>query len=138
MIKRTIVYTDYNGEPQKMVAYFNLNKAELAEVSVSEEGNYVNVVDQIINEKDNQKLLELFKKLILMSYGKKSPDGQRFIKTQEMRDEFEQTEAFVELFMELMTNEDAAAAFAKGILPKDLQREVAAKQKQLADQDDES
>jgi len=138
MLKRKIKYIDYNDEPQEVVVYFNLNKAELAEVSVSEEGGYVNVVEQITTEKDNQKLLSLFKQLILMSYGKKSPDGQRFIKSKELRDEFEQSPAFVELFMELMTNENAAAAFARGILPKDLQREVAMKQNKAADQGDES
>ena len=35
MLKKTIKYTDYNGQQREEDFYFNLNKAELAEMEMS-------------------------------------------------------------------------------------------------------
>ena len=43
--------------------------------------------------------------------------GRRFIKNDEVREAFSQTEAYSDIFMELATNADAAAAFVNGIIP---------------------
>jgi hypothetical protein len=50
----------------------------------------------------------------------RSEDGKRFIKNDQLREEFTQTAAYDALFMELATDEDAAANFIQGILPKDM------------------
>ena len=63
-------------------------------------------------------MLRPFKDLVLKSYGEKSADGKRFIKTPEISEAFSQTEAYSVLFMELATDADAAAAFVNGIIPK--------------------
>lgn len=122
MIKKTIKYTDYNGVEREEDFYFNLNKAEVAEWELSESGGLAAMVERISKEQDGTKLVGIFKEMILKSYGVKSPDGRRFIKNDEVRAEFEQTEAYSILFMELATNENAASAFATGILPEDLQK----------------
>lgn len=120
MIKKTISYTDYNGVERTEDCYFNLNKAEVLEMEVSEVGGLVSTIETIVAEEDNKKIVGLFKKIILKAYGKKSTDGKRFIKNDELREEFEQSEAFVELFVELATNADAAAAFINGVVPQDV------------------
>ena len=117
MIKKTIKYVDYDGEQREEDFYFNLSKAEVAEMEVSATGGLDKMINRIIAERDHRKIIELFKDLILRSYGKKSDDGRRFIKSQQLRDEFSQTEAYSELFMELASNSDAAAEFVNGILP---------------------
>lgn len=117
MIKKTIKYVDYDGEQREEDFYFNLNKAEVAKMETSASGGLDKLINRIIAERDHGKIVELFEDLILRSYGKKSDDGRRFIKSQELRDEFSQTEAFSELFMELASDSDAAAAFVNGILP---------------------
>ena len=59
-----------------------------------------------------------FVEAALKSYGEKSLDGRKFVKNDEVRDNFQQTEAYSALFMELATNADAAAEFVNGIIPK--------------------
>lgn len=120
MFKKTINYTDFDGNERTEDFYFNLSKAELTEMELSSDGGMEKLINKIIAEQDNKRIIAIFKDLILRSYGEKSLDGKRFIKTQELRDSFEQTEAYSELFMELATDADAAAAFVNGILPAGL------------------
>ena len=118
MLKKRIHYTDYNGIERDEDFYFNLNRVELSDMDFSTVGGFQAFVETIVMEKDVTRILELFKEIVLKAYGKKSPDGKRFIKSQELRDEFEQTEAFVELYMELLSDADAASAFINGIVPQ--------------------
>lgn len=117
MIKKTMTYTDYDGNQRTEDFYFNLTKAEVAEMQMSAAGGLDKMINRIIAEQDGKRIIELFKDLVLRSYGKKSDDGRRFIKSQELRDEFAQTEAYSDLFMELATDADAAAKFVNGIVP---------------------
>ena len=117
MLKKTVTYTDYDGEKRTEDFYFNLNRAEVTEMQLSTEGGMEKMLKKIIDSRDGKRITEVFKDIVLRAYGEKSGDGKRFIKTQELRDAFEQTEAYVEIFMELATDADAAAAFVRGILP---------------------
>lgn len=118
MLKKTITYTDYNGEKRTEDFYFNLNKAELAEMELSEKGGFSSKLKSIAETNDPSQILPIFKDIVLKAYGVKSEDGRRFIKNDQVRDEFSQTEAFSELFIELATNADAASKFIEGLLPK--------------------
>ena len=118
MLKKTVTYTDYNGLERTEDFYFNLSKAELMEMQAGTPGGYGEMLQAIVDAKDLPVLIKLFKELILKSYGVKSPDGRRFIKSKELSDEFAQTEAFVKLYMEMVTDDKAAAAFANGIIPQ--------------------
>lgn len=117
MLKKTITYTDYNGVERTEDFYFNLSKAELAEMELSANGGLAETFKRIIDAKDSKQLVAIFKDLVLRSYGEKSADGKRFIKSEEMRTAFSQTEAYSELFMELATNDNSAVEFVNGIVP---------------------
>ena len=121
MIKWTITFNTYDGETLTEDFYFNLNKAELIQMQFDVNGAYGAFIERISNERDLKRLGEEFRKIILTSYGKKSDDGRLFRKSQEMRDDFEQSEAYASLYMELLTDSDKAVKFVRGILPKDLQ-----------------
>ena len=101
MLKKTITYTDYNGNPRTEDFYFNLNEAELAEMVVSVDGGLTAMIQRIVAAQDGKQIIATFKDIVLRAYGEKSPDGRRFIKSPELRDAFSQTEAYVKLFMEL-------------------------------------
>ena len=120
MLKKTITYTDYNDNERTEDFYFNLSKAELTEMELSTAGGLAEMIQRIVSTQDAPKIVKVFKDLVLAAYGEKSADGKRFIKTEELREAFSQTEAYSELFMELATDADAAAAFVNGIVPKDL------------------
>ena len=117
MLKKTMTYTDYDGNQRTEDFYFNLSKAEVAEMEMSTAGGLDKMINRIIAEQDGKRIIELFKDLVLKAYGKKSDDGKRFIKTKELSEEFSQTEAYSDLFMELATDAEAAAAFVNGIVP---------------------
>ena len=120
MLKKTIKYTDFNGQETEEEFLFHLSKAELVELEMSHEGGFVESMQKIVEAEDNKAIIAEFKKIILQSYGKKSMDGKRFIKNQTLRDEFESSEAYSTLFMELVTDTDAAIEFMNGIIPGDL------------------
>ena len=118
MLKKTLTYTDFDDNERTEDFYFNLTKAEVAELNVSEPGGIVKKLEKIVLEKDQTKLIAQFKDLLLRSYGEKSPDGRRFMKTEAIREAFSQTQAYSELFMEFATNDIEAAAFVNGIIPQ--------------------
>jgi len=120
MLKKTITYTDYNGVERTEDFYFNLSKAEIAEMELSTEGGFAEMIQRIVNAKDAAAIVDIFKKMILKAYGIKSDDGKRFMKSKEISEAFSQTEAYSQLFIELSTNADAGAAFVKGIMPADM------------------
>jgi len=118
MLKKTITFEDYNGKEQTEEFFFNLNEAELTELELSEDGGLVNTIEKVVAAENGREIIRLFKVLILSAVGIKSEDGRRFIKNDSIRDEFEQTEAYSKLFIELATEADKATAFVNGILPK--------------------
>ena len=119
MLKKNIKYVDYDGNERTEDFYFNLNKAEVIELQLGTVGCLTKTLEKIVQEKDTSRIIEYFKTIILKAYGEKSADGRRFIKSQELRDAFEQTEAYSELFMELARDAKMAAEFINGVLPKE-------------------
>jgi hypothetical protein len=126
MIKKSITYTDYNGIERTEDFYFNLTKAEVMEMEMSTTGGLAEMIQRIVAAKDQPAIIKIFKDLILKAYGEKSADGKRFMKSDEIRTGFEQTEAYSQLFMELATDADAAAKFVNGIVPADMAQQAAA------------
>jgi hypothetical protein len=124
MFKRDVTYEDFDGEKVTETFYFNLTKSELVELEVGFEGGLKEAIERIIKTEDHKELIKEFKRIVLLSYGIKSPDGKRFMKSDELRTEFSQTAAYDALFMELATNENAAADFVNGIIPKDFAKEL--------------
>lgn len=120
MLKKTITYTDYNGAERTEDFYFNLTKAELMEMEMSTTGGLAEMIQRIVAAQDAPAIIKIFKELVLNAYGQKSPDGKRFIKNETLKEEFSQTEAYSQLFMELAMDADAAAKFISGIIPKDI------------------
>lgn len=122
MLKKTVTYVDYNGVERTEDFYFNLTKAEVAEMEMSVQGGFSKMLEEIVASKDNVQIVNLFKQMVLKSYGEKSPDGRRFVKSEEIAQAFAQTEAYSEIFMELALDEKKAADFVNGILPANLDK----------------
>ena len=120
MFKKTMTYTDYDGNTRTEDFFFNLTRAECMEMNFSETGGLEKMLRKIIAEQDSKRIVEVFKEIVLKAYGEKSPDGRRFIKTPEITEAFAQTEAYSDLFIELATNAESAAAFINGIIPANL------------------
>jgi hypothetical protein len=124
MLKKTITFEDFNGDTVSETHYFNLTKSELIELETSYDGGLEATMQALVEAKSGKDIIENFTKIILSSYGQKSPDGKRFVKNDALREDFKQTAAFDALFMELVTDSDAGAMFIKGVLPSDLAAEI--------------
>ena len=138
MLKKTITFTDYNGLERTEDFYFNLTKAEIMEMELSTTGGLTGMINKIVAEQNAPAIIKIFKELILKAYGEKSADGKKFMKKDKdgspLYLNFEQTEAYSVLFMELATDADAAAKFVNGIVPAEAQQQVQEKlQEQLKD-----
>lgn len=125
MIKKTITYNDFNGTERTEDFYFNLTSAELMEMEMGTTGGLAEMIQRIVSAQDAPAIIKVFKDLILKAYGEKSPDGKRFIKSDELRQGFEQTEAYSILFMELATDADKASEFINGIVPANINQQNA-------------
>ena len=120
MLNKTITYTDYNGEKQTREFLFNMTEAELVEMQLSVNGGMQALIRRIAATKDSVQLIKIFKDIVLKAYGEKSLDGQRFVKTDDIRAAFEQCPAYSVLFMELAGDADKAVAFLNGIMPESM------------------
>lgn len=122
MFEKKIRYTDYNDIVREETIRFNLNRAEIQNLELTTEGGLEAFINKMMEEQDNKKLADFFKELVLMSYGEKSLDGKHFMKKAPdghlLRDDFEQTEAFAEIYMWLLSGTDAVVQFVEGIRPK--------------------
>lgn len=125
MFKKEIVFTDYDGNERKEDHYFNLNKAEVIKW-LTTTGDYTldKVLDRLSTERNGKKIMEIFEDLVRRSYGRKSLDGRKFEKSEDIWNDFYQTEAYSVLFTELVTDAKAAANFVNKIIPNDLANEV--------------
>lgn len=121
MIKKTITYKDYEGKERTEDFYFNLSQAELAEMElVNYKTGFAQKIQAIVDSEDGRAIMDLFKSIIKDSYGVRTEDGRSFIKTEEAYLAFAGTEAYSQLFMELVTNGTQASFFINGLLPSDL------------------
>lgn len=127
MLKKVVTYKDFDGEERTDEFYFNLTPAECTELQLSKEGGLSKLLSKIVTERNNEKLMEYFKKIILMSYGERTLDSKGRIihlKNDRLREEFQSSAAFSAIYMELAFDDKAAADFVNGILPSNLGEEV--------------
>lgn len=130
MLKKTVTYEDFNGEGVTEDLFFNLTQAELIELEMSVDGGFSDTLTKMMETDPEGKvngkfIMEQMKSILIKSYGVKSPDGRRFIKNDQLRQEFESSEAYSTIFVELVTQADAASNFINGVIPAALQAEVA-------------
>ena len=125
MVVKKIKYTDFNGVEREEEFMFNLTEAEITEMELTTDGGLSDSIKKIISAQDTPEIIKTFKMLLLKSYGEKSADGRRFIKSDELSKEFTQTNAYSQLFMELAYDDKAAVAFINGIIPESMRERVA-------------
>lgn len=121
MLKRDVSYEDFNGNRQTETFYFNLTKTEMVDWDL--EGLAASL-QRMIEAKDVPALIQEIKHVVLASYGERTEDGKRFIKSEELRTAFTQTAAYDALFIELATDDKKLADFFVGIFPKEFAAEI--------------
>lgn len=123
MVKKTITYTDYDGTERTEDFYFNLSEAEITEMQLSVEGGMRGYIEKIVAAKSQLEVVKLFKEILLRSYGKKSLDGRLFVKNEANTAEFVANPAYSKIYMELVTDTDAATKFVNALIPANTQNQ---------------
>ena len=124
MIKKTVTFTDFDGNKRTEDFYFHLTEQELTEWELSVDGGLSGVLTRIVNSQDTKTLIGIFKDLLIKSYGVKTPDGRGFVKNEEVLNNFTCTQAFSDIYMELATDDKAAAEFVNGVMPASLAKKA--------------
>lgn len=115
MVVENVTYTDYDGVERTETFRFNLTNAEVMELEMSVDGGMSTMLQRIVDAKEGPVVMKVFKDILLKSYGEKSPDGRRFVKSPEISKAFSETEAYNIIFMKLVTDDKYAAKFVAGI-----------------------
>ena len=124
MLKKIVKFEDFNGEQQEAEVHFNLTKTELANYYAQFEGGFDQHFKDAVRRGDIQTVSELMFNFIHLSYGQKSPDGLRFIKTEEDLQLFQQTAVYDQICTEVMSDVDSFLDFVYAIVPKKVGEEA--------------
>lgn len=135
----TITYTDFNGEEATEDFYFHLSASDIARIELSHSGRgkagMVEELNRIIKKQNGAEIVAAFEGFVTDSYGVKSDDGRRFIKTEAVYEEFRFSNAYDVFFIKLVTDAEFGAKFINGLLPEDLQAKAKVlMEQQLQDQ----
>lgn len=124
MLRRDITYTNFDGVEVTDTLYFNLSKSELILWQTSENGGLAEKLQKMLNQKDGKLIMQTFYDILLKSYGEKSADGRRFIKSDELSKAFSETPAFDILFSELLSDPEKALLFVRQVMPPEFQAQL--------------
>lgn len=120
MIKKTLTYDDLDGNSITEDFYFNLTKAEIAEMQLGTEGGLDEHLKTIVKSQNQREIMNTFKMILENTVGRRSDDGKRFEKSAKISADFMQSNAYSELFISLLTDADAASAFIRGVIPANM------------------
>jgi hypothetical protein len=122
MLQKTVTYVDpFTDEKTSEVLYFNLSKAEVAELVLAGD-DFGERLQAVAEKADPKELLATVKDIIRRSYGERvEMNGKaHFMKSPEISKNFMATEAYSAFFYELFTDPSATAEFINGIMPEEL------------------
>lgn len=116
MFKKTIKYVDFNGTEREEDYYFHMSVQEVTRLEAKFGGKGIETYSmELAANQDAEAMISFIEDIVLSSYGKKTEDGKNFFKSPKIREEFEYSQAYAELFEELLSDADAAKKFATGI-----------------------
>ena len=126
MFSREFEYTGYDGKPKKDTYWFNLTEAELYEIDLSSIHGFTGEMNKLLKEERTKEIVEAFKSIILNAVGVVSADGRKFLKSDEIREDFYRSKAYSQLFVELASSGEKLSEFLKGAIPEEIRQKMEA------------
>lgn len=130
MLKKTITFTNYDGQQETVDAYFNLSKTECVDLNLEYEadGGLVGHMKKLLGERENGQIrqkpaVDFIKLLIEKSYGERpADDPSQFIKEDDngksLFKRFSRTAAYDAYLYALLSGEESLDEFAESVLPQ--------------------
>lgn len=122
MLKKTVTYTNFEGEQVVEEIYFHLTQAEIVKLEMSEHGGLSDSLKRLSVTQDGKEIMAIFERIVSAAYGVR--EGGRFIKTEALRQEFLASEAYSAFFMELIFSTEAQIEFVRGVVPGEVTEEA--------------
>lgn len=118
MIKQHVSYEDYEGNQVEKDLWFHLNKSDLAKMSLGFDNGLIDGLTELQQKGDKKAVAEFIDNLLVHAYGVRKPGTDVFLKTPEIREEFQYSLAHDEILMMLLGGEDDEIInFIVGIMP---------------------
>lgn len=142
MYRKVIAYKDFDGNAKSNIFYFNLTRPELVEMKRSPLVEMQKMIERVrgmedpeneltVEEKDEiqEKMGGILRDLVILSYGVKSADGERFVKRVGDRpngagEDFVETMAYDALYMEMLSNFRNLIDFVRAIIPESIRPDL--------------
>lgn len=120
MYRTDVTYENFDGEQVTETCYFNLTKAEMLQLQLQYPEGYQVYLQRLVDDNNRKAMIDEFKHILSMSYGERSADGRKFVKSEEISNAFMASEAYSELFLKLISEEGYAEKFMSAVMPKDI------------------
>lgn len=127
MFKYDCKYENFDGKEVTETLYFHFSSQELIRMGSENNGSLLERLERIVNTKNDRSALVELADIVLLAYGKRSQDGNRFYKNDEVREDFKASPAYDEVYMRLFLDPEFSEKFMSGILPKDIDKESLSK-----------
>lgn len=115
MYRHTVEYTDFNGNERKEELLFHLNLPEVTRLEAEIGKPLKEYIEELSANQNVNEMLKFLEKMILNSYGEKTSDGKTFHKSKELRSNFENSQAYAEIFEQILTVPGLAAKFGEQV-----------------------
>jgi hypothetical protein len=115
MFKHSVQYTDFNGNERSEELHFHLSLPEVTRLEAEIGKPLAEHTKELADNMDVKKLLDFLERILLESYGRKTSDGKSFHKSKELREEFEYSQAYAEIFEQMLTNPELARKFGESV-----------------------
>lgn len=142
MLKKTIKFTDFNGKECSEDLYFHISKTTILTSSnaiyneimsigleLQERGKFLEDVEENDIDKSDpfnknsqlvadsiRMIARLLDRLVDLAYGIKSEDGSKFIKNQQVREDFKNSAAYDAFVEQLIENQEEMVDFVNQLL----------------------
>lgn len=118
MIKQHVSYEDYDGNKVEKDLWFHLNKSDLAKMSLGFDNGLIEGLTELQKKGDKKAVAEFIDNLLVNAYGVRKPGSDVFLKTPEIKEDFQYSLAHDEILMMLLGGEDDEIInFIVGIMP---------------------
>ena len=118
MIKQHVSYEDYDGNKVEKDLWFHLNKSDLAKMSLGFDNGLIDGLTELQQKGDKKAVAEFIDNLLVNAYGVRKPGSDVFLKTPEIKEDFQYSLAHDEILMMLLGGEDDEIInFIVGIMP---------------------
>lgn len=125
MHKIDVTYEDFEGQSQTEALYFNLSRAKIIDMTITGEAEeLLEDLRNSVKSENGSEIIRLVRHLIHLSYGEKADDGKTFRQSEQLSDDFLQSQPFDQMFYDMIMEPTRVLSFVEALFPQQLMEEA--------------